>query len=187
MNDYAVIFINYVEEIVRINKFVGKLKHEPSFDEDLIYRMVLSYAISIMDSFLGNTFRYYINAYPLFRNQYMSWKIRKTKKREETELERLEHQSFQNLGNIVIPYYKHAFGIEIPPNDIIQKAVNIRNSIVHNNSRAKDGYKNNVTLAFIEELIPQIEKLVNFVYQQMIDVVSEKIIYERIKKSNLYR
>ena len=185
MNDYAVIFINYVEEIGRINKFVGKLKQEQSFDEDLIYRMVLSYAISIMDAFLGNTFRYYIKTYPLFRTQYMRWKIRKTKISETDELKRLEHQSFQNLAITVIPYYKHAFGIEIPLYDIIQKAVNIRNSVVHNNGREKDGYKNEVTLAFIEELIPQIEKLVIFVYQQMIDVFSENIVSARVIKNSL--
>ncbi len=176
---------DYAEEIVMLKDFIEKVKKETSLNNALIYRMLLTYSISIMDAYIGNTFRYYIKKHEIFLNQFISWKklTNKTTNKEK-ELERLKTQSFQNMKKVVIPYFRYTFGIEIPTNNVIERTVLIRNSIIHNNGRDEDGYKNKVTLGLIEELILEIQKLVNFITLQINDTVVEKIIYENLKKNN---
>ena len=179
VGDYDTSFVDYVEEIVRMKDLIKTIKKDIKIDQDILYRMVLTYSISIMDAYLGNTFIYHISKYKLFKDQFVV-KMKAQKKRVTNVLEEIDRRSFQNLERIAIPFYKYAFDIEIPRNQIIQDAVHIRNSIVHNNGREKDGYKNHITERFIEELIPQIENLVRSVYQQIRDVVFEKIIMKNI-------
>ncbi len=175
-------FIDYIEEIVKLKELVAELSKQNTIGGELFLRMTFSYALSIMDAFLHNTFINNVERYDLFKREFLANSNRKNKKiNAKEQIKVLKGRSFQNLEMICIPYYKDAFGIEINKDDVIQNAVQKRNAIIHNNSRERDGYLYEVSESDIIELITHIESLVKDVYFKIQECVFDKIILPNIE------
>lgn len=174
--EYAEIYdnalIDYIGELGKVRNFLDAI-NDLYTNTNILYKMSLIYAISMMDAYLGNTFRHNVKKINAFKQQYEE--NRKHYKNRCRPLNAIENQSFQNL-HVARPYYKLAFNIDIPEYQSIQNAVHIRNTIIHNNSREKDGYENIVNLHMVKELINDIQNLVHFVNNKMIDAVCDKVI-----------
>lgn len=176
---YNTALIDYAGEIVKIQELVQNVNRQDVLNKEIIYQMALTHSISVMDAFLGNTFRYNVMTYKLFRNQFLT---SNNEKENEEKMRKLVNQSFQNLEKISIPYYKKAFGVVISSNDIIQNAVKIRNAIIHNNGREEDGYKYDITEACIIQLLSEISSLVQYVSTAIVNAISDKIVLKnRVK------
>lgn len=174
--------IDYIEEIVRIKEVIEKIEKQDTLDKTFLYRMTYSYVISLMDAYLHNTFMYNIKNYDVFKREFLlNCKRNNRKVNWEEQLKMLSMKSFQNLNKVSIPYYKGTFGIDLYQDDIIQNAVQVRNAIIHNNGREKDGYLYEITKSIIKELISHVETLVSFVNMEMRNVVFEKIILPNIE------
>lgn len=177
-------FIDYIEEIVKIKAFVENISNQVFIDKEILYKLAFSYVISIMDAFLSNTFKYNIRKYEIFKTQFINNNnLRNSYDKANRRLKNINHQSFQNIEKISIPYYKDAFGIDIPQDEIIMNSVVIRNAIIHNNGREKDGYLYNVTESQVIELMAHIESLTKFVEMNIRDVIFEEIIFPNIMHS----
>ena len=138
-----------------------------------------------MDAYLHNTFMYNVKNYDMFKHDFLINSNRKNIKTNwKDQLKILSLKSFQNLEYVSIPYYKRAFGIEIVQDQIIQNAVRIRNAIVHNDGREKDGYLYEISGSDVKELISHVESLVRFVNMEIHNVVFEKIIWPNEVKRN---
>lgn len=172
---------DFVSEIGKIKNLLEKIEESEVCDKSALYKMAVVYIIAIMDAYLGNFFRYNINKFGLFKERFLLFKSKTIKSNAKDILSHLNSQSFQNLDLIVIPYYEKTFGISISHNELIQNSVEIRNKIIHNSGRGKDGYEYPVTESHIQSLIKEITCLVTFVNQSMIDVICEEIIWPNIK------
>ena len=181
VGDYDNALSDFVSETVKIKDILEKSKELEVYDSSVLYKMAVVYIIAIMDAYLGNLFRYNVNKYGLFKDRFLIFKSKTIKSNEKDILDRLNNQSFQNLDLIAIPYYKNIFGISISHNELIQNAVEIRNKIIHNSGRGKDGYEYSVTESYIQSLIEEITSLVKDVNQSMIDVICKEIIWPNIK------
>lgn len=170
--DYDNSLIDYIGELGKVRNFLDAINGLHT-NINILYRMALIYAISMMDAYLGNTFRYNVKKHNAFAHQYEE--NRKHYKNRCRPLNGIENQSFQNL-HVAKTYYKFAFNIDIPGYRTIQNAVHIRNTIIHNNSREKDGYENVVNLHMVKDLINDIQNLVQYVNTKMLDAVSNKAI-----------
>jgi hypothetical protein len=175
-NDLMSALTDYITEIVKLKDFLEQSEDINVFEKSTIYKMAVVYAISIFDAYFGNTFRYFVRSYEIFRNRYLSYRCKNKKLTLKSVFKKLEYQSFQNLEEIVVPYYEKTFGIKIPKNDVIIKGLNYRNKIVHNSGREKDGYEYKVNKTDVEQLINEIQNTINFVNSQMVNVINEEII-----------
>lgn len=183
--EYDNALIDYIQEIVIIREILENINKIEIIEKDLFVRMIFSYTISLMDAFLYNTFAYNIRTYDLFKRDFIrNYNERNEGNNAEERLKRIEHQSFQNLEKISIPYYKDAFGIDIKEDEIIQNAIQKRNAIIHNNGRDTDGYSYKITLSHVKELTSHVESLVRFVNMEMSNVVFEKIIWPNFDEGN---
>lgn len=182
-NDYDNALLEYVTEIVKLKDFIEKSKEIDVFDKSTLYKMALIYSISIMDAFLGNTFRYYVMKYERFKMRFVKYMWPNKKKSDNEIIEHLNSRSFQNLDYVVIPYYLNTFGIEIPSNDTIRNAQYIRNTIIHNSGRENDGYENIVTESDVMNVINEISLLVINVYHSIGDAVFEEVIWPSQKNN----
>lgn len=181
-NGYDNSLSSYINEVVQLKSFMEESKKFDLYDKSTLYKMSLVYTISIMDAYLGNTFRYYITNYELYMNRYVNYIYHKSKVSKDKVLKRLRNQSFQNPELIVTPFYKETFGIDIPSNKTIQEALEIRNGIIHNSGRCHDGYEYSVTESDVIKLINEVEQLVKYVKQSIEDVFFEEIVWPNIKK-----
>lgn len=174
-------FVDYIEEIVKVKSFVENINNQVSIDKEILYKLAFSYVISIMDAYLSNTFRYNVNQYKLFKTQFINNdNCRNSDDKANQRLKNIEYKSFQNLELISIPYYKDAFGVDIPHDEIIINSVKIRNAIIHNNGREKDGYLYIVTEPQVIELMSHIESLIKKVDMDLRDMIFDKILIPNI-------
>lgn len=177
--------IDFIQEIVIIRDIVEKINKIETIEKNLFVKMTFSYVISLMDAFLYNTFAYNIRTYDLFKREFVrNYNERNKGNNAEERLKRIEHQSFQNLEKISIPYYKDAFGIDIKEDKIIQNAIHKRNAIIHNNGRDTDNYSYKITLSHVKELTSHVESLIRYVNMEMFNVVFEKIIWPNFEEEN---
>ena len=172
--DYDNALSDYIAELGKVKNLLDAIDLINNTDKEILLKMVLVYAVSMMDAYLGNTFRYNVNKYSVFKQQYEE--NRKKYKNKCKPLDATENLSFQNLLCTVKPYYKLAFNIDIPESQTIQKAVRIRNTVIHYNCREKDGYEYVVSQSMVEDLINEIHHLVLYVNNEIINVISEKVI-----------
>lgn len=171
--DYDNALCDYIGELGKIKDLL-EARDYINTDKEILLKMALVYAISMMDAYMGNTFRYNVNKFSAFKQQYEE---NRTKYKNKCKpLDATEDLSFQNLQLIAKPYYKLAFNIDIPESQIIQKAVHIRNTIIHNNCREKDGYEYVVSQSMVKDLINEIQKIVHYINNKMIEAVCDKVI-----------
>lgn len=183
--DYDNSFIDYCGEICKLSQFVDNLKTKDNATHlSLLSKMAYTYAISIMDAYLGNNFRYYVSHCSLFKERYLQYKSNGKKINAKDIMEKLRYCSFQNLKETVIPYYEHTFELIVPQNDIIQNAIQKRNSFAHNYGRERDGYENLVSIGELEKLIEEIRSLVFFIEDQMRNIIFEDIIWPNMNESD---
>lgn len=168
---------DYITEIVNLQNFIERKDSFDLYDLSIVNRMALLYAISIMDAYFGNTFRYYIEQYDLYLNRFTGSFFKGKKLGRNEVLELLRKRSFQNLKSTVLPYFKGTFGFTIPKNDIISDAVEVRNLLVHNSGRCNDGYLIKVDNSYIENVIIEIKSLVNFVSNKVQDAFFDDIVW----------
>lgn len=173
-------FVDYITEIAKLKDFMEQSKYIDVNDKSTLYKMGLTYAISIMDAFLGNTFRFYVNRFNLFKKNYSQYCAGNKKLHTKSILKSFEQKSFQNLEFIAIPYYSNVLGIQIPHNEMIQNALHIRNNIIHNNGREKDGYEHIVSESDVMKLIEEISRLIKYVHLSVHEVYFEKVILPNI-------
>lgn len=171
--------VDYCQEITKIESLIESISLIQPIDEGFIIKMAYSYAISIMDAYLANTFQYHISISKESRDKFMIYRGKNKTVDCKSELERLDYKSFQNLNLVVIPYFKNAFDINIPENDIIQNAVKKRNTITHNYGREKDGYQNIITKDDVLLLLGEIRALVSFVHMELTNMYVEKMDLKR--------
>jgi hypothetical protein len=176
---YDIALIDYIQEMNKLKALIEQFDKMAIYDKTVLYKMVLTYAIAIMDAFLGSTFRYYVFNYDVFKKKYLSFKSKERKSSSDNILNKLKCQSFQNLEYVVIPYYRETFGIHIPISNAIQKSLRIRNTIIHNSSRETDGYENVVGITMIVQLIKEIRALVTFVNTKVLDAIVEEVMLKR--------
>lgn len=167
--EYDTALIDYTKEMHKVKEFMDRIVkgYSVNVENSVLSRMVFSYLISIMDAYLGNTFRYRVATHEGIKQKFFQYKSRGRKVKKEKILKCLKSQSFQNIDDTVIPLYQSVLNFTIPHNDTIQDAVKIRNGIIHNYSREKDGYKYQITVDMISKLMNEIEKLVNYVNQEL--------------------
>lgn len=173
--DFNTAFGDYIEELVRIKGFLNDMNNQDCLNKELLYRMALIYAISIMDAYLGNTFRYYVKHFTVYKNKYCQYVANGNKTNIKQIFKKLERQSFQNL-EIANKFYNGTFGITLPQDDVIQMATKTRNQIIHNNGKEKDGFNIIISEKELRELITSIESLVRFVNNQLIDTWTKYIV-----------
>ena len=167
-------YVDFIQELSKAQHFLDDIENQNSLDKQILYRMALSYIISNMDAYLGDTFRYYVNKYDKFKERYESG--RKKTNKPFRSLEKIEDQSFQNIDEIVIRYYQLAFNIELSGNQLIQNAVMKRNRIIHHNGREEDGYEIMITSSELKDILAEIESYVKVVEEKIINVVIKEII-----------
>ncbi len=181
--DYDNSLIDYIQEINKFKENVEKIDKQKTFDKDFLRRMFYLNIISVMDAYLHNTFLYNVNKHDIFKQAFLvNCNRQSIKTTWEMQLKKISSTSFQNLEQVTIPYYKGTFGIKIDSDCIIQNAVQIRNAIVHNNGRGKDGYLYEISDLDIKELISHVKTLVRFVNIEMLGAVFEKIIWLQYNK-----
>ena len=161
-------YIDFIQELSKAQQFLDAIDSLDTVNKQVLYRMALTYLISIMDVYLGNTFRYWVKEYEKFKQQYEN--------PSDKHCTSIERKSFQDLNMVVIPYYKRAFHIELSANQLIQDAVHKRNRIIHHGSREKDGYEILITASEMNKLIAEIESFASNIENKVYDVVFEEII-----------
>ena len=171
--------IDYITEMNKLNALIEQFDKMAISEKTVLYKMFLTYAIAIMDAFLGNTFRYYVFTYDVFKKKFLSFKSKERKSSSDNILNKLKNQSFQNLEYVVIPYYRETFGIHIPISNTIQNSLSIRNTIIHNSSRETDGYENVVEKTMIVQLIQEIRALVTLVNTKVLYATVEEVMLKK--------
>ena len=164
---------DFIQEIRKAQQIIDSIENLDTENQQVLFRMALSYIISIMDAYLGDTFRYYVEKYEKFKEQYEIG--RKKSKEQFRSLKTINEQSFQNI-NKTVKLYQLAFNIELSGNQLIQDAAQKRNRIIHHSSRDEDGYEILITASELKDLLAEIESYVKTVGQKIIDVVYEEII-----------
>ncbi|WP_394179602.1 HEPN domain-containing protein [Marinomonas posidonica] len=166
-NGSSVIHKNFLEELEELKNIEEKTPTKRTY---LINRMTYSYAVTLLEAFLGDTVKSLINENENFFTNSMQIEELKKAKYTLEELSKSEVNvkglAVKELSNILyhnMPKVKRIFELIINKKiriDIseLDKIIKVRHDIVHRNGRTKEGELIHLSRDDILEMISHIEK-----------------------------
>lgn len=175
-------FVDFIQDIVKLKSFVEKIDNQTLLEKEYLNELLFVHVISIMDAYANSNFVYLLTNYSEFFEAFRQNTKMYKKKSKQDVLDSLRYRSFQDLNTTIIPFYRDAFGIEIPNNEILSKAVEIRNCIMHHNGRDIDGYKHVISIGDIINVIEQVEALVKEIRK-----ATDEAIFELLRNRGIFK
>jgi hypothetical protein len=169
-NGSSIIHQHFLGDLAEL-RLLAKAKN--LFQEDMIYRMVYSHAVTLLEAFLGDTIKSLVNESPkFFKNSRKIDELRKVKYSLEyladTDLD-AKGLTIKELSNILyhnIPKVKIMFELVLGQSidiDIseLNRIIKVRHDIVHRNGKTKDGEYISINLSDLFEMIDHLETFSN--------------------------
>jgi hypothetical protein len=173
--EYLVNQLNILEKVISDNDNNSSI--------EIIYKMVLVYSITALETFLSDFFigkvindEIFIQQFVKKNKDYQEIKIslsdlfEKHDQIQEIVLEYLRNLIWHNIAKIG-NLYKIAFGIEFPKDlGHLYRMITIRHDVVHRGGKAKDGLISNIIKEDITNVFLDIQKLALHIHSSFPDI-----------------